>query len=72
MQPGAGLQRHSQRSDGLVVGLGVGHGVGGAGEHQQHAVGLVDLAPAPHGQQVAGDAVVPGPHGGHGGVAQLL
>ena len=72
MQAGAGLQRVRQRCQGSVVRGSVGDSVGGALEHQQHAVGLVDLQAVVRRQQVACDAVVGGPQLGHGRVAQGL
>ena len=55
----------------MIVGR-VGQRVGGGVEQQQHAVGLVDLAPAARREQVACDPVVCRPQLGHGGVAERL
>ncbi len=72
MQPRARLQRHRQRRESAVVFERIAHRVGGGVEQQQHAVGLVDLAAAPDGQQVARETVVGGPHGRHRMVAEFL
>ena len=72
VQAGARLQRHRQRGQRPVVGQRVAHRIGRRVEQQQHAVGLVDLAPAPVRQQVARHAVVRRPDLGHRRVAEAL
>ena len=72
MQPGARLQRWLHGPQRRVIGLRVGDGVVGLLEHQQHAVGLVDLQAAVARQQLARGAVVRRPDDGHGGIAQCL
>ena len=70
VQTGARLQRHRQRGERAVVAPARSCTASAARvEQQQHAVGLVDLAPAPLRQQVARHAVVRGPDLGHRGVA---
>jgi hypothetical protein len=46
--------------EGPVVGQGVAHGVGGAVEEEQEAVGLVDLPAAALDHQIPGEALVVG------------
>ena len=82
MQPGAGaqaqglvargLQRGFQFRQRAVVGQHIGQRIRGLAEHQQEAVGLVDLTAVPLAQQVACDTVVRGPDARHGLVAQAL
>jgi hypothetical protein len=72
VQADARAQHHRQRGQGAVVLDRVGDGVGGAVEQQQHAVRLVDLAPAPRPEQRARDPVVRCPDLGHRAVAEHL
>ena len=72
MHAGAGLHRRIERRQRVVVGEGVvgriGHGV----EHQQQAVGLVDLPAAPGEEQIARHPVVGEPLRRRRGIAELL
>ena len=72
VQPGSRLQRHRHRRQRPVVGERVPDRLRGIVEQQQHAVGLVDLAPVPLRQQVARDTVVRRPDLGHRRIAERL
>jgi len=72
VQPGARRQRRLERTQRALTGQRVADGVVGGVEEQQHAVGLVDLAPAPLRQQVARHPVMRPPDLGHRQVTQRL
>ena len=72
VQAGARRDRSRQRRQGSVVRHRVADRVCAVVEQQQHAVGLVDLAPVPGPEQRARDSVVRCPDLGHRAVAELL
>ena len=71
MQAGARLERRNELVQRLLVRQRIADRVGSRVEQQQHAVGLVDLAPAPDRQQIACGAVMRGPQRGHLGIADV-
>ena len=65
VQSGARLERRNEPLQCPLIGQCIAHRVRSRVEQQQHAIGLVDLAPMPDRQQIARRAVMRRPQPGH-------
>ena len=72
MQACARTQRQRAAGQGSVIFHGVAHGIAHGAEQEQHAVGLVDLATMPLGQEIAREPIVRCPQRCRSDVAEFF